>query len=325
MSQAEWLAYRTRGLGASENATVMGLNQYKSNIQLFYEKLGQAVYIPENIYMFMGKEQEDFIANLWQYWEGSEESMIANYRAGKIIRKCRRVNAYVHNPKYPWLFVSLDREINKHGQKDNGALEIKTISGYEMDKWEGGFPPAYVIQIQTQLLVCEYTYGESAILKDGRRMEVLPFDLHKGICQSIVTQTKDFWERVTNARRVLTQKFEAERTFNYKLAQECEAELQRLEPDPDGSEAYADFLKVKYQIARPGERKGTDPELAWATDHYKISQKMKALEEKRRFCENNLKNSMKDNITRLTFGDNGFISWATDVNKVRRFLNKLKV
>lgn len=115
MSQDDWLSYRYSGIGASEVGTIMGLDDYKSSIELYYEKIGQGSrYTLENLAMFLGKEQEDFIASIWQHWDGTVEGMIANYRAGKIVRRCQRVNAYVRNPKYPWLFVSLDRKINKH-------------------------------------------------------------------------------------------------------------------------------------------------------------------------------------------------------------------
>ncbi len=36
----EWLAFRQNGLGASDIGTLMGLNPYKSKIELFYQKVG---------------------------------------------------------------------------------------------------------------------------------------------------------------------------------------------------------------------------------------------------------------------------------------------
>ena len=140
--------------------------------------------------------------------------MIENFRTQNKVRKMQRVNAYIQNPKFPWLFVSLDRKINKHIDEDgkergNGALEIKTISSYEADKWEAGIPPGHVVQVQTQLMVTGWKYGELAVLKDGRFFDVFPFDKHAGVCREIAMQTKSFWLRVESARKCLTQKFEA--------------------------------------------------------------------------------------------------------------------
>lgn len=329
MTADDWLAFRRFGIGASEVGAVMGLSQYKSNVELFYDKIGLGLGMNiENIAMFMGTELEQFVANLWQYWNGSEAGLIENYRAGNRVRKMQRVNAYLQNKKYPWLFVSLDRKILKHTDEDgkergNGALEIKTISGYEADKWESGIPPSHVVQVQTQCKVAEFKYGELAVLKDGRKFDVYPFEIHNGVCREILKQTKDFWMRVEQARKILTQKFEAEKNFNRKKVLELEADLQRLEPEPDASDGLAKFLKEKYKNAEPSsERSGDIIELDLAQKHAQISTKIKKMNSDKQLIENGLKTRMRD-IERLTFGNDGSVIWKNDVNGVRRFQNKI--
>lgn len=333
MSQQDWLAYRVRGVGASDVGTILGLNPYKCSAQLFYEKIGE---MPgnqlENIAMFLGKEQEPFIADLWQYWDPSdpgEGKMIANYREGRKVRRCQRVKAYVNNPAYPWLFVSLDRKINIQSAntvevfRHEGALELKTIAGYEADKWEGGIPPAYVVQVQTQLLVCEFNFGELAVLKDGRDFQVYPFEKNEGIQETIVQRTREFWERVQKGRELLTRRFEAERNFNYQAANDIAEELQTIEPPPDGSEAFAKYLKERYKIAEPGEMRGTDELLAVAANHRRIKAQMKELEEQARECENVLKNSLRDGATKIDFLNSGYVSWKADSRGIRKFINNV--
>ena len=329
MTPEQWLGFRKCGLGASEVGAVMGLSQYKSNVELFYDKIGQGLgFSVENIAMFMGTELEQFIANLWQFWDGTEAGMIENFRTQNKVRKMQRVNAYIQNPKFPWLFVSLDRKINKHIDEDgkergNGALEIKTISGYEADKWEAGIPPSHVVQVQTQLMVTGWKYGELAVLKDGRFFDVFPFDKHAGVCRGIAKQTKSFWLRVESARKCLTQKFEAERNFNTKKVKEIEAELMRLEPEPDASDGLATFLKEKYRNAEPqSERMGTLEELEIARKHAQISTKIKKLGSDKQLVENSLKSKMRD-IERITFGNDGAVIWKNDSNGNRRFTNKV--
>lgn len=326
MNQEDWLKYRKRGIGASEVGTIMGLNPYKSSIELFYEKIGEELgYNIENMARFLGKEQEPLIADMWQYWGGDVDSMIANYRAGKIVRRCQQVHAYVHNPDYPHLFVSLDRKINKHANRGEGALELKTIAGYESDKWEGGIPPSYVVQVQTQLLVCEFDYGEMAILKNGREFDVLPFERNETIIAAIIERTLEFWRRVELAREIITSRFEAQRSFNYAIVEQCNANLQAVEPEPDGSEAFNNFLKEKYRIALPGERQGTIVELEAAKAHRAAKDRIKEFEDQARLYENKLKNSIRDGCDRLDFGKEvGYVSWKTDSNGTRRFLNKVK-
>lgn len=326
MSSDEWLQYRKRGIGASEVGAILGLSPYKSSIELFYDKIGEGLgYNMENLAMFLGHEQENLIAKMWSFWDGSTESMIANYRAGKVVRKMHKVNAYVHNPAYPWLFVSLDRKIIKYDDRGEGALELKTIGGYEADKWESGIPPSHIVQVQTQLLVCEFIFGELASLRDNRVFDVIPFDRHDSICQSVVSQTKEFWDKVEEARKILTQRFEAQRNFNAREVEELTAQLQELEPEPDGSDAFNDFLKEKYKIARPGGRPGTLEQQDDAEAHKRLGGRIKALEEEKQLFENRLKSDIRDGCERLEFGEDGYVSWKADSRGIRKFLNKIKL
>lgn len=329
MTKDVWLQFRKRGIGASEVGAVLGLSQYKSNVELYYDKIGEGLrFNVENIAMFCGTELESFVADMWQYWGGTEASMIENFRAGNKIRRMQRVNAYIQNPKYPHLFVSLDRKINKHTdesgkERGNGALEIKTISGYEADKWEAGIPPSHVVQVQTQLLVTGWQYGELAVLRDGRFFEVYPFERHAGVCKHIVKKTNEFWQRVEAARKFMTQKFEAELNFNTRKVREIEGELQRLEPDADASDGLATFLKEKFRNAEPlSERQGTDEELLMARQHAIFKAKRKDIEEKIQLSENTLKKQMKT-LECLTFGEAGRVYWKNDARGTRCFVNKV--
>lgn len=319
----DWLDYRKRGVGASDVGTILGMNPYKSSIELFYERLQPTPALSvENIAMFMGHEQEDFVANLWQYWGGTTESLINNYRNGIIVRRCQRVNGYVQNPDYPWLFVSLDRKINKGNNGEEGALEIKTIAGYEADKWEAGIPTPHIVQVMTQMLVCEFGFGEIAALRDGRNFDVYPFTYNENIAKQIIERTKAFWDKVQRGRVLLTQQYEAERNFNQRKANELQAELESLEPEPDGTEAYEKFLKSKFKksMAEVGLIKGTDADFKRAVELVNIKAQIKSYEDKAREQSNHLKRRIGDGL-KLDFGKAGYISWQGDP---RTFLIRIK-
>ena len=122
---------------------------------------------------------------------------------------------------------------------------------------------------------------------------------------------------------LLTQRYEYQKNFNTRKVREVEAELQRLEPSPDASDGLANFLKEKYRNAdATSERLGTLEELAIAQEHAKYKEQQKKLNEKLQFCENSLKTSMK-HIERLTFPQEGFVSWKNDASGSRRFVNKI--
>lgn len=324
MTREEWLLFRKRGIGASEIGAVMGLDPFKSSIELFYEKIGEEIgYNIENLAMFMGKEQENFIAQLWEFWDGSVESMMFNYRNGTKVRRCRRINAYAVNPDYPWLFASLDRVINKHEGRDEGALELKTISGYASSRWEAGIPPSHVVQVQGQIKVCMMDYGELTTFTDGRNYDVVPFEHNTIITDNIIDATYEFWERVKLGRVLVNKKFQAQRSFNMQAVEEFTQELSTLEPPPDNSESYAEFIKARFGRSTEGERMGTILELEDAKASKRIKSEIKDLTEESRLHENRLKNAI-GTMERLDFGGDGFVSWKSDVNGVRRLTNKVK-
>lgn len=302
-------------LGASEVSTIMGLNPYKSIIELFFEKTGaKPTFDEDNIAMFWGRELEEQIAQKWQYFDGSAEGMIANFASDNIIRKCRRANAYIQNKNFPWLFCSLDRIINKGTTGKEGSLECKTISGFSANMWENGIPPMYVGQLQVQMKICEFDFGEIAILKDGRYFEVLPFDIHPGICQRIVDESKKFFDMVkAGCEQFLLWTY----CPNDELKQDHYAKLEQLAPEPDGSDAYKAYLSQAYSD-KGFEITGTAVELELAKQYKHHATKIKVYEADQQECSNKLKAFMKDAST-LSFGQDGSCTWKTDKGGKRTF------
>lgn len=329
MNYDQWLQFRKRGIGASEVGAVLGFSEYDSPMSVFYEKTALTIKKkPENFAMFMGKYSEDFISDLWEYWEGDDQTLIANFNAGRKVRRCQKVNGYIQNPKWNWLFVSLDRKINKNVfrgvQYDEGNLELKNMSSYEVQKWEAGIPSTHLIQVQTQMGVCGFDYGELAILENGRNLTVHHFEFNKEIFEGIVDQTHDFWQKVEKGRAIRTRIFEAEKGFNQRLVEDLKAQLDELEPNVDGSDAVNDFLTEKYKKGVQGIRTGTPEELALSIKHSEAKKTIKELEKKSQLYENQLKNSMKT-IECLDFGGDGKVFWSMSKTGSRIFRNNTKV
>lgn len=316
----EWLEFIFPCIGGSEIAAVKGLNPYQSIIELFYEKVGvKPTYDIDNVAMFWGRELEQQIAEKWQYWDGDPDTQIDNFTKENVIRRCRRLNAYVQNKSFPWIFVSLDRVINKGGGKEEGSLECKTISGFAANMWENGIPPMYVAQLQTQLAVCGFDHGEIALLKDGRYFDVLPFDRSEGIISALTEASREFYELVKKGLALYCLYLtcpDAEKR-PYLLA-----EIDKLAPEPDGSPAYENYLNTRYQdegISLPG---GSD-ELDAARDYMYYNRAIKALEEGKTLASNKLKAFMKEANT-IDFGADGKVTWKENKAGTRSISVKVK-
>ena len=306
MSKAEWLAFRNNGIGGSDIATIMGLNKYKSAHQLFYEKVEQSTDDFDNINMFMGRYMEDSIAELWSYWGGDVESMMANFTAGTPVRKCRKQNAFIINPDFPHLFASVDRIINKGHNDKEGILEIKTISGFASDMWIAGIPPQYIVQLQQYLLVTGLEYGEMAILKDGRYPDVYLFERNEEIIASILEQSQLFWSNVLKARELLKQGLG----------------FEHLEPEIDNTEAYAAFLNDKYK-ATAEKAEPIDAIYEAGMEYMACNDAINAINDDKQICANRIKEHMRT-ASLIDFGEKGKITWNENAKGSRTFNVKLK-
>jgi len=263
----EWYDFRLNGIGGSEISTVLGLNKYDTVTRTFYEKIGQIEQRQiDNSKMFFGRYMEDKIAELWQYYDGSETGWIDNYKNNKIIRQCRNVNGYVVNPSYPWLFASLDRVMNIKGGvnlitsdplKTEAVLEIKTLSYWSSQMWQDGIPISYLIQVHVYMIIMECDYAEIAILKDGNDFMVEKVQRDEGLCKRIIDISKSFWyNRILPAKEAFAKRQEAEKQGNMGEMDKWEGETQRYEPEPDNSEAYTEFMSEKFLKERETVSKG---------------------------------------------------------------------
>jgi putative phage-type endonuclease len=253
----DWFKYRESGIGGSEMACVLGLDPYNTIVRLFHEKIGSVPHRTfDNSKMFMGRYLEDKIADLWTFWDGTEENWIENFKNNKVVRQCRRVNGFVVNPSYPWMFGSFDRVQNISGGinlitgeplKTEAVLEVKTISYWAAQKWADAMPLSFLIQVHVYMIILETDYAEIAILQDGNmfRVEKIPRD--NELCDRIINISKMFWEnRILPAKEAFAKRQQAEINMNMTELEKYDALIQKYEPEPDKSEAYKEFMEERF-------------------------------------------------------------------------------
>lgn len=146
----EWLEARENRIGGSDAACILGLNPYKSNVDLWEEKLG--LREPENIseksYVKYGTEAEKHLRELFKldfpYFEVIYDE-----------------NNLIINNELPFAHASLDGEIIYENVDKKGILEIKTSTIFNSigwDKWKDRIPDNYYIQCLHYLMVTEYDF-----------------------------------------------------------------------------------------------------------------------------------------------------------------------
>ena len=67
MNREEWLEERKKGIGGSDVACILGMSPYKSNVELWEEKVGirEAEDISEKEYVKNGTDSEDPLRKLF--------------------------------------------------------------------------------------------------------------------------------------------------------------------------------------------------------------------------------------------------------------------
>ena len=320
-----WYKYRATGipgweggLGASEVATVLGLNDYKpTKTELFRLKVGlQSVYIDESEPMFHGTELEDYIRNIWRFHDGKQ--YIQNFREKRPMREVHKPVGYVLNKKYPHLFVSPDgiapagTIMLYDGEKSKKPfnVEVKKINSMEAKKWEGGIPVKYVIQAQVQMLVMNMDYTEIILFIDGQRIDIVSVHASSVVQKKILEETDLFWETILNGRSLLAQRDKARSISRIGEAIRLEGELQKLEPLPDSNENYTEHYSERFTKIKD-EMKGTADMYSQALDYLVWSEMAKAASDRAQGIKNAFAKHFVDNsVEIIDFATRGKVKYT---------------
>lgn len=155
----EWRAARTV-IGGSDAAALVGLNPYKTNIELWQEKTGRrtAPDISNEAFVKFGHDAEPLLRGLFALDH-------PQYDVGYV------ENNMFFNDRYPFAHASLDGWLIEKETGRKGILEIKTtniLQSMQKEKWNDRIPDNYYCQVLWYLMVTEVDF---AVLKARLRSE----------------------------------------------------------------------------------------------------------------------------------------------------------
>ena len=108
LNREQWLTVRKGGIGSSDAAAAVGLNPYKSQLELWMEKTDRDGGLPKT-------DPNDETSPM--YWGTLLESIVAAHYTKRTGNKVRRINAVLQHPKEAWMLANIDREVV-------GAVEV---------------------------------------------------------------------------------------------------------------------------------------------------------------------------------------------------------
>lgn len=200
-SREEWLQARAGRIGGSDASAILGMNPYRTNLELWQIKTGQL--IPEDIsdkpYVKYGTEAEQHLRELFkldfpEYQVFYEEN-----------------NMWL-NDKMPFAHASLDGWlVDQEGRK--GVWECKTtniLQSMQKEKWKDRIPDNYYIQILHYLMVTEFDFAVlKAQLKSEFNGEIYiqtkHYKIERAEVQSDIefleSSENEFWKQVQERKR----------------------------------------------------------------------------------------------------------------------------
>lgn len=197
-----WLEARSHYIGGSDAAAVLGLNPYKSSLELWQEKTG--VVVPEDIsekpYVKYGHAAENCLRELFALDFPEYE---VEYEENNIW----------FNTRFPFAHASLDGWLkDKAGRK--GVLEIKTtniLQSIRKENWDKRIPDNYYAQVLHYLMVTEfdfavlkaqlkYEFQGGEIVLQTRHYKVERSEVQEDI-DYLAKKEADFWESVKKKKK----------------------------------------------------------------------------------------------------------------------------
>jgi len=187
LERADWLEVRKTGIGSSDAAAAVGLNPYKSQLELWMEKTGRDADLPK-------PDPKDTTEPV--YWGTLLEPIVAASYTQKTGRKVRKVNAVLQHPQFPFMLANLDREVV--GSPLVQILECKTAGEFGARLWKDGVPEYVQLQVQHQLAVANKQAADVAVLICGQRLEVHRILRDDELIARLIHLEAKFWEYVTS-------------------------------------------------------------------------------------------------------------------------------
>lgn len=185
LNRDDWLNVRKGGIGSSDAGAAVGLNPYKSQLELWMEKTGRDGNLPKT-------DPNDETSPM--YWGTLLEPIVAAHYCKRTGHKVRRINAVLQHPRYPWMLANLDREVV--GAPDVQILECKTAGINGARLWKDGVPEYVQLQVMHQLAVTGKQAADVAVLICGQELQVHRIERDDTMIAQLIQLEEQFWDYV---------------------------------------------------------------------------------------------------------------------------------
>lgn len=240
LPREDWLAVRKRGIGSSDAAAAVGLNPYKSQLELWLEKTGRDGTLPKD-------DPNDETTPT--YWGNLLEPIVAAHYTRRTGNKVRRVNAVLQHP-HPsllWMLANIDREVI--GTDEVQILECKTAGINGARLWREGVPEYVQIQVQHQLAVTGKSTADVAVLLGGQQLDIYRIPRDDALIGRLIPLEKAFWRYVETDTPPAADGSESAELALRCLYPQDSGQTIDFSQDVQLSATFADLVNVRQSLA----------------------------------------------------------------------------
>ncbi|PCC99209.1 YqaJ viral recombinase family protein [Halopseudomonas pelagia] len=241
LSRTDWLDVRKRGIGSSDSSAAIGLNPYKSPLELWLEKTNRDQGLAK-------PNSDDDTAPV--FWGVILEPVVASQYQRRTGNKVRKVNAVLQHQEHPWMLANIDREVI--GSAEVQILECKTAGINGAKLWRDGVPKYVEVQVMHQLAVTGKQAADVAVLLGGQQLEVYRIERDEILIQKLIELEQQFWRYVeTDTPPPADGSDSADQALRL-LYPEDNGVVTDFSEDQVLSQAYTELKQVRLSLAELG-------------------------------------------------------------------------
>jgi putative phage-type endonuclease len=238
LTREAWLNVRKNGIGSSDAAAAVGLNPYKSQLELWMEKTGRDANLPK-------PDPDDDSSPM--FWGTLLEAFVATHYTKKTGKKIRRINAVLQHPEYSWMLANLDREVM--GSSEVQILECKTAGMNGAKLWKEGVPEYVQLQVMHQLAVTGKAAADVAVLVCGNEFRTYRIERDEAMIARLIELEAQFWQYVeTDTAPPADGSDSADTALRALYPQDCGTVLN-LSDDVGMGAIFTDLVSVRASIS----------------------------------------------------------------------------
>lgn len=165
-------------IGGSSIAAVLGISNFKTQLQLWAELTGMVPReeIGHKMQVRLGNKMEAVVAEIFTEDTG---------------KKLHRVNETFTHDRYSYLVGHIDRRV----VGERAIVEIKAVSAWSREQWKDGkAPQEYLAQLMWYLGLTSTPVGYLIALIGNQELAIVPVAFDKEIYEQMVEKAVRFWE-----------------------------------------------------------------------------------------------------------------------------------